>query len=112
MAEANKYDFTKLNTLAVTSLAFAVTMMGAPAALITGYIALAQIKKNNQAGRGLALAGIILGYVAIGIGIIMFIVNLIYRGRYGNGLFNDDSFFPHRQDNDGDGNWNMPGMNN
>lgn len=63
--QKDKYDFTKLNTLAVVSLASALTGFGVVAAIITGHISLAQIKKTGQNGRPLALAGVILGYAAI-----------------------------------------------
>jgi len=81
------FDFTKLNTLAVVSLASAVTGFGAVAAVITGHISLAQLKKTNESGRGLALTGMILGYVGIGLWIIggigMAIARAFLGQRYG-----------------------------
>lgn len=68
--QKDKYDFTKLNTLSVVSLASALTGFGVVAAIITGHISLAQIKRTGQNGRALALAGVILGYVSIAIWII------------------------------------------
>ena len=65
-----KYDFTNLTTLAVVSLATAVTGFGAAAAVITGHVSLAQIKKSNQAGRGLAIAGVAVGYSVIALWIL------------------------------------------
>ena len=65
MADNKKFDFTKLNTLAVVSIASALTSIGAVAAIITGHVALTQIKKSGESGRGLALAGTIIGYVTI-----------------------------------------------
>jgi hypothetical protein len=90
-AEAPKakahFDFTKLNTLAVVSLATAVSGFGAVAAIITGHISLAQLKKTHESGRGLALTGLILGYVGIGLwvigGIGMAIARLFIGQRYG-----------------------------
>jgi len=90
-AEAPKakahFDFTKLNTLAVVSLATAVSGFGAVAAVITGHISLAQLKKTHESGRGLALTGLILGYVGIGLwvigGIGMAIARLFIGQRYG-----------------------------
>ena len=72
-----KFDFTKLNTLAVVSIATALTSIGAVAAIITGHVALTQIKKSGQSGRGLALAGTIVGYVTIAFWIITSIGFLI-----------------------------------
>ncbi|MEY4559019.1 MAG: hypothetical protein RLZ82_34, partial [Actinomycetota bacterium] len=51
VSQKDKYDFTKLNTLAVVSLASALTGFGVVAAIITGHISLAQIKKTGQNGR-------------------------------------------------------------
>ena len=90
-AEAPKakahFDFTKLNTLAVVSLATAVTGFGSVAAVITGHISLAQLKKSNESGRGLALTGMILGYVGIAVwvlgGIGMAIARIFINQRYG-----------------------------
>jgi hypothetical protein len=88
MAEKDKkFDFTKLNTLAVVSIATALTSIGAVAAIITGHVALTQIKKSGQSGRGLALAGTIVGYVTIAFWILTSIGFLIagtyLKGRYG-----------------------------
>lgn len=68
--QKDKYDFTKLNTLSVVSLASALTGFGVVAAIITGHISLAQIKRTGQNGRPLALAGVILGYVSIGLWVL------------------------------------------
>ncbi len=86
-AEAPKakahFDFTKLNTLAVVSLASAATGFGAVAAIITGHISLAQLKKSHESGRGMALTGMILGYVGIGIWVIAGIGMAIARAFVG-----------------------------
>jgi len=52
------------NTLAIVSLVtgFCCSI----AAVITGHMALGQIRRTGEAGRGLAVAGLILGYVSIG----------------------------------------------
>lgn len=81
-----KYDFTNLNTLAVVSIASAVTGFGAAAAVITGHVSLAQIKKSGEAGRGLAIAGVAAGYTVIGIWILSSIGMIafsIWGARYG-----------------------------
>ncbi|WP_022889762.1 DUF4190 domain-containing protein [Agromyces italicus] len=63
---------TKTNVLAIVSLvsAFFVSLV----AIITGHIALGQIKKTGEQGRGLAIAGLILGYIGLVVGIILVIV--------------------------------------
>ena len=64
----------KWNVLAIISLvsAFFVSL----AAVICGHIALSQIKKTGEKGRGLAIAGLVLGYVGL-IGGIIFIAVII-----------------------------------
>jgi hypothetical protein len=81
-----KFDFTNLNTLAVVSLASAVTGFGAAAAVITGHVSLAQIKKSQESGRGLAIAGVVAGYTVIGLWILStlgFIALTIWGVRHG-----------------------------
>jgi hypothetical protein len=91
MAETKnqKFDFTKLNTLAVVSIASALTSIGAVAAIITGHVALTQIKKSGESGRGLALAGTILGYVTIAFWVLASVAFTIagayLQGKYGMG---------------------------
>ena len=67
----------KYNVLAIVSLvtAFFVSL----AAIITGHIALNQIKRTGEQGRGLAIAGLVLGYVGfIGGLIVTIIVSIIF----------------------------------
>ena len=63
--ERKRFDFTSLNTLAVVSLATALTSIGAIAAIITGHISLAQIKRSGESGRAMAIVGLVLGYLTI-----------------------------------------------
>lgn len=53
----------KYNVLAIVSLvsAFFFSLV----AVITGHIALSQIKRTGEQGRGLAIAGLVLGYLGI-----------------------------------------------
>ncbi len=64
----------KTNTLAivslVASLAGLITGISAIVGIITGHIALGQIKKTGENGRGLALGGLIAGYVITALGIL------------------------------------------
>lgn len=82
---AAKFDLNSLNTLAVVSLATAVTGFGAVAAIITGHISLAQIKKSGQSGRGLAIAGVIVGYAVVALWVLGGIASIAYKLRYGFG---------------------------
>lgn len=79
--ESKKFDLTKLNNLAVVSLATAVTGFGAVAGVITGHVALAQIKRSGEAGRPAALAGLIVGYAFVLLGIASVVFGAFARGR-------------------------------
>ena len=81
--ENSKFNFNSLNTLAVVSLATALTSIGAVAAVITGHIALAQLKTDEKSGRALALAGLIVGYATIAFWIIAGIGLTWLRMHYG-----------------------------
>ena len=93
MAEATqKYDYSKINTLAVVSLASAVTLFGAPAALISGFLALAQIKQTQEKGRWMAITGISLAFAAIALAILLTILNLIIAIKLGDSFMHDRGF--------------------
>jgi hypothetical protein len=78
-----RFDFNNLNTLSVVSLATSVTGFGALAGIITGHIALSQVKTSNQSGRPLALAGVIVGYSLIGLGVVGTIARAVIGPKYG-----------------------------
>lgn len=71
------------NTLAIVSLVlgvasyFVLPVVGAIAAVITGHMARAQIRRTGEGGGGLALAGLILGYVHLALAVIGIIVIVI-----------------------------------
>jgi len=121
-----RFNFNNLNTLSVVSLATSVTGFGALAGVITGHIALSQVKTSNQSGRPLALAGVIVGYSLIGLGVVGTIARAFIGPKYGfdpmgfNGLMpggldhmgefrNDDMGGMMGGDNDG-GRGHMGGM--
>jgi hypothetical protein len=70
------------NTLAIVSLItgiaswFILPFIAAVAAVITGHMAKTEIKKSNgmQGGNGMATAGMVLGYVQLGLGLCLCIV--------------------------------------
>jgi uncharacterized protein with PQ loop repeat len=82
-SEQTKFNFNSLNTLAVVSLATALTSIGAVAAVITGHIALAQLKTEPKSGRAMALAGLIVGYATIALWIVGAIAISTLRLKYG-----------------------------
>ena len=77
--EKKKIEWSKLNTLAVVSLASALSIVGALIAVITGHIALKQIKETGEGGRTLALTGTVLGYVHLAGWIIFSILGVITK---------------------------------
>ncbi|WP_353827159.1 DUF4190 domain-containing protein [Agromyces sp. SYSU T0242] len=50
--------------------------------LVFGYIALSQIKRTGERGRGLALAAVILGWIGVLIGVLILILVLVSGGLY------------------------------
>jgi hypothetical protein len=89
-----RFDFNNLNTLSVVSLATSVTGFGALAGIITGHIALSQVKTSNQSGRPLALAGVIVGYSLIGLGIVGTIARAFIGPKYGFEPMGYNGFMP------------------
>jgi hypothetical protein len=81
-----KFDFTKLNTLAVVSLASAISGIGALIAVITGHVSLAQIKRSGESGRGLAIGGLVLGYIHIALWIIFVLLGVITKALIYSGV--------------------------
>ena len=69
------------NTLAI--IALILGFVCAPAAIVTGHIALGKIKRSGESGRGLALAGTILGYVFTGLAVIGTAIALIISATLG-----------------------------
>lgn len=70
----------RTNTLAIVSLvsAFFVSL----AAIITGHLALGQIKRTGEQGRGLAIAGLVIGYAGA-VGTAMALAALLVVGLIG-----------------------------
>ena len=66
------YTAPRTNTLAIVALivSFFFSIVG----VILGHIALSQIKKTHEGGRGLAIAALIIGYVITFIAIITLVV--------------------------------------
>ena len=74
----------KTNVLAIVSLvsSFFISIVG----IITGHIALSQIKKTGEKGRGLALAGVIIGLAVTVLYIILTIVAIATFASIGSQL--------------------------
>lgn len=87
--------YARTNVLAIVSFVASLAAMffvvvGSITAVITGHIALNQIKRTGEGGHGLALAGVIIGYVGFGLTVIVvalyivFIVAVVAAGTYNN----------------------------
>jgi len=72
---------TGTNIFAILSLVFGIVFFipFAPIlAIIFGFVGLSQIRKSGQEGRGMAIAGIVLGFVWIIITILIILFVLIF----------------------------------
>lgn len=49
-------------------------------AVICGHVALAQIRRTGEQGRGIALAGLIIGYVGLAASAILVVIALSFLG--------------------------------
>lgn len=67
----------KFNVLAIISLVTSIVGISL-AGIICGHIALSQIKRTGESGRGMAIAGTIIGYVGLVAGIIVTIALVAY----------------------------------
>ena len=82
----------KINGLAVASLAcglaqFAFGPLATIPAIVCGHMARSQIKRTGEQGAGLALAGLILGWAAVILGIVVIVAGLaISTGMHGTML--------------------------
>jgi len=76
------------NVLSIVSLVtslLGISIVG----IITGHLGLNQIKKTGEQGHGLALAGTIIGYAGLAIGIIVVIVWIvIFAAAASSGVYN------------------------
>jgi len=77
---------TTYNTWAVVSVSFAASTVlgswffGGLVAVVTGHVARHQIKRTGEAGGSLALAGLIGGYIAIGLFLAFITAYLAFFG--------------------------------
>jgi hypothetical protein len=78
----NEQTVPTTNGLAIVSLVFGVLgwtllpFIGMIVAIITGHIALGQVRRSSGAetGEGLAIAGLVLGYLALAVGFIVLVM--------------------------------------
>ncbi len=67
---------SRTNTMAILAIifGFVFSVLG----IVFGHIALSQIKRTGESGRGLALTGLIVGYVSVGLGVVFLILYVLY----------------------------------
>jgi hypothetical protein len=71
----------KTNVLAIISLVTSITGIGL-VGVITGHLGLNQIKKTGQQGRGLAIAGLVLGYLQIAVALFLLVHFIVSAVNY------------------------------
>ncbi|WP_167138332.1 DUF4190 domain-containing protein [Diaminobutyricimonas sp. TR449] len=78
----------KYNVLAIISLVTSIVGISL-AGIICGHIALSQIKRTGESGRGMAIAGLIVGYIGLVVGIITAIAFAVWFANFDPNDFND-----------------------
>lgn len=70
--------YPRTNTMAVLAIVFAFvfSILG----IVFGHTALGQIRRTGEEGRGLAIAGLVIGYSSIGLGLLLLIVYAVALG--------------------------------
>lgn len=63
---------TRTNTLAILALIFG--LLGGWLGIVFGHIALSQIKRTGEQGRGMAIAGLVLGYISASVVVVYLIM--------------------------------------
>jgi hypothetical protein len=73
------------NTMAILALVFAFVF--APAAIVLGHIARKQIRETGEDGDGMALAGMIIGYVFTGLTVLFCVAYVLFIVIYAGAMF-------------------------
>jgi hypothetical protein len=75
--DASGSSYTETNTLAFFSFFVSIFWffgLASIVAIVLGHVARAQIRRSGEAGAGLALLGIILGWVGLIAAIVLFVI--------------------------------------
>nr|WP_301952425.1 MULTISPECIES: DUF4190 domain-containing protein [unclassified Rathayibacter] len=73
-----------MNGLAVAALICGILGL-APAAIVLGHVGFAQARRSGQRGRGLAIAGFLLGYLAL----VLLVLGVVLYTAFVGGLRTD-----------------------
>ena len=81
----------KTNALAIVSmvggiLGFFTVGLGSLVGIVCGHISLSQIKRAKENGKGMAIAGLVMGYLLLGLGVLA--LSLVALGTAINGSVN------------------------
>jgi hypothetical protein len=79
----------RTNSMAIAALVSSLVL--APLGIIFGHIALSQIKRTNEDGKGLAIAGLVIGYLFTGFALLWFISVGLFLGALGAAV-NDSNY--------------------
>lgn len=79
------------NTMAILALVFAFVF--APAAIVLGHLARKQIQQTGEEGDGLALAGLIIGWVFTGLTLLFCVGYVIFVVVFGAAMFATSSTY-------------------
>ncbi len=69
----------RTNGLAIASMVLGIVWVywiGSILALVFGYVARKQIRQRGESGDGMAIAGIVLGWVGVGLGLLVVVAGL------------------------------------
>ncbi|CAM3655944.1 DUF4190 domain-containing protein [Mycolicibacterium frederiksbergense] len=66
------------NSMAIAALVCSLVL--APLGIVFGHIALSQINRTGEEGRGLAIAGLVIGYIFTAIAVLWFVVFAVFLG--------------------------------
>jgi peptidyl-prolyl cis-trans isomerase B (cyclophilin B) len=83
------------NTMAIVSLVSA--FLFPPLGIVFGHISLSQLKRTNEEGKGLAVAGLAIGYVVTILSVIALIIGIVFTFamvRWADDLTRNDSPYP------------------
>ncbi len=80
------------NSLAIVSLVCA--FLFAPLGILFGHISLSQIKKTGEEGRGLAIAGLAIGYLITLLTVVVVVLSVLFVVMVARDLESSDDMFP------------------
>ena len=78
--------YVKTNTLAIVALVAGIAgltvipFVSSIVAVVTGHMARKEVRRTGEQGDGLALAGLITGYIGIGLGVLVAILLFAFLG--------------------------------